>query len=105
MKNKQTINTFKQQIDVWQQQPELLCYEEIPPREDEQSKKWTSSVHNLFTQSQLMHITPDATDPSKIAFSFYQNAPPFGELNIGRVKHPQGNFECAMLVNDLRDQG
>ena len=51
-----------------------------------------------------MHITPDFENPGNVAFIFCQSFAPFDELNIDRVKHKQGNFECAMLVNDLRDK-
>ena len=33
--NGKNIRTFKLLVDVWQQQPQLINYEEIPPKEDD----------------------------------------------------------------------
>ena len=48
------VNTFKKtNCDVWQDRPQLVSYEVIPPG------KWRSSVHQLSRLKQIVQVTPD----------------------------------------------
>ena len=49
-----------------------------------------------------MYIVPNTQNKEKINFVFHHYKSPYNELKIDRIEYPKGNFDCAMLVNDLR---
>ena len=48
-----------------------------------------------------MHIVPDADDPDKIFFLFFEDQAPSYNF-IGKEQANRHSFDAAMIANDLR---
>ena len=49
-----------------------------------------------------MHIVPDAEDPHRIYFHFFQDSDPYNF--IGKESAVRHSFDAAIVANDLREQ-
>lgn len=94
------LNTLKSELDYWNIKPQLLNYKELDLKNKEVIE-WTSSVHHLSIQKQIVHIVPNTEDASMINFIFFRDTSPFYTVGINKVA--RDGFDCADLVNDLRD--
>ena len=94
------LNTFKAELDYWNIKPQLLNYKELDLK-NKDIIEWTSSVHHLSIQKQIVHIVPNTEDASMINFIFFRDTSPFHTVGINKVA--RDGFDCADLVNDLRD--
>ena len=94
------LSTLKPELDYWNIKPQLVNYKEIDIKNTE-VRDWTSSVHHLENQRQIVHIVPNTENPSMINFIFFRDTAPFQSVGLSRVH--RHSFDCAVLVNDLRD--
>ena len=66
IRTSQSLNTFKQECDLWEERPQLISCEEAKQGEGE----WFPVIYHLAAYQQVVHVTIDAEDPTRAAFTF-----------------------------------
>ena len=72
----QTDISFKKELDLWEDKPQIVASEEVSSLGQS-----NSVVYHLTQQQQIMHVMQKGEEPN-VLFEFYDDTPPFAKKQI-----------------------
>ena len=91
----QTDISFKKELDLWEDKPQIVASEEVSVGSGS-----NSVVYHLPQQQQIMHVIQKSSEPS-VLFEFYDDTPPFAKKQI-QFEVPVSGEAKSLVMTDLR---